>query len=152
MNMDSLSQIVTRVRQAPWRLQRQWVGLFLLLIVLTAMVAAVRINVTAQAGIFGRKIQIMNYEIEAASQVIANQEAELARLTSAEAMRRRAEDLGYQPATYDEITYVVVPGFSDKAPVDLSTPGSVKPVAVIKPEYRETLFDWFTRQMSVPGE
>jgi hypothetical protein len=47
---------------------------------------------------------------------------------------------------------VAVPGFAGKSPVNLSTQNNSNPVSLIKEEYKETLFDWFTRQMTAPGE
>lgn len=149
--MDNLTQIVQKVKQAPWRVQRQWIGLLLLGLVLVAMVAGIYINVTARAAISGRQIQILSGDIEDIKQGNADKEAELAGLTASEAMQRRAESLGFQPATTDEITYIAVAGFVEKSPADLSTPGSTTPASLMKPEYKETLFDWFTRQMTASG-
>ncbi len=47
--MNEVTQIVQKVRQAPWRVQRQWVVLFLLGLVIIAMVAWVYLNVTVRA-------------------------------------------------------------------------------------------------------
>jgi cell division protein FtsL len=150
--MDNLTHIVNKVKQAPWRVQRQWIGLILLVLVMVAMVASFYISVNASAAISGRQIQLLMADIENDKQENANMEAELARLTAAEAMQSRAEALGFEPASTDEITYVTVPGFVEKSPIDLSTQSSSIPVSLIKAEYKETLFDWFTRQMTASGE
>ncbi len=55
--MNNVTQIVQKVRQAPWRVQRQWIGLFLLGLVLVAMVAGIYLNVTVRATLAGREIQ-----------------------------------------------------------------------------------------------
>lgn len=150
--MDNLTKIVHKVKQAPWRVQRQWIGLLLLGVVLIAMVAGIYINVTAQAAISGRQIQLTTSEMETNKQKNADMETELAGLTASEAMQERAENMGFQPATTEEITYIVVAGFQERSPADLSLPSSIDPSTTLKPEYQETLFDWFTRQMTSPGD
>ena len=57
--MDNVTQIVQKVRQAPWRVQRQWIGLFLLGLVVMAMVAGIYLNVTVRATLAGREIQAL---------------------------------------------------------------------------------------------
>jgi len=52
-----VDNIVHAYRQAPWRLQRQWLGTFLLAVLGIAMVASLYLDVTAQAAISGREIQ-----------------------------------------------------------------------------------------------
>ena len=78
-------------------------------------------------------------------------ETELAGLTASEAMQARADALGFHPAAGSEITYLAVPGYVDKTPVDLSTTSENLPISLLKSEYSETLFDWITRLMSTSG-
>ena len=57
--MNNVTRIVRKYRQAPWRVQRQWIGLFLLALVLVAMVAAIYLNVTVRATVAGREIHLL---------------------------------------------------------------------------------------------
>jgi hypothetical protein len=147
--MNNVTQIVQKVRQAPWRVQRQWIGLFLLALVLMAMVAGIYLNVTVGATIAGREIQTLRNEITANQRLNADSETQLAGLTSISAMQNRAEQMGFQPVNLEDITYVPVPGYAAQTAVDLSTPGSTRPAAmVILPEYTESWFDYFINQQS----
>jgi cell division protein FtsL len=147
--MNNVTQMVQKVRQAPWREQRQWIGLFLLGLVLVAMVAAVYLNVTVRTAIAGREIQLLHAEIAEHQRTNADLEIQLAGLTSASAMRQRAEALGFEPAQPDEVIYVVVPGYAAPGAVDMSVHEPAgPPVPAILPEYNESLFDWFTRQLA----
>jgi cell division protein FtsL len=147
--MNNVTQIVQKVRQAPWRVQRQWIGLFLLALVLMAMVAGIYLNVTVGATLAGREIQALRNEITSNQRINADSETQLARLTSVEAMQKRAEAMAFQPASLDDITYVAVAGYVAQSAVDLSTPGSSKPAApVILPEYTESWFDYFMDQQA----
>ncbi len=49
------TQIIHAYRQAPWRVQRQWIGAFLLLLIGAAMIAALYLDVTARAAVAGRE-------------------------------------------------------------------------------------------------
>ena len=57
------TQIIHAYKQAPWRVQRQWVGAFLLVVIGMAMIAALYLDVTAHAAVTGREIQEMRIEI-----------------------------------------------------------------------------------------
>ena len=146
--MKNITQIVQKVRQAPWRVQRQWIGLLFLGLVLITMVAGIYLNVTARASINGREIQLLTAEIEKNKRANADLSTQLAALTSDEAMQARAEALGFQPVSPEEITFISVPGYTGKKAVDLSTQGSSPKQSLLEPEYSETLFDWFTRQIA----
>jgi hypothetical protein len=154
--MNDVTQIVQKVRQAPWRVQRQWVVLFLLVLVVIAMVAWVYLNVTVRATLAGREIQqlknpaLINPDPELPNSIATNLrintelETKLAQLTSVEAMRKRAEEMGFQPATPEDVVYVSVPGYSGPPPVDLSTASVNQPLSpVILPEYTESWIDYF---------
>ena len=57
------AQIIHAHKQAPWRVQRQWVGAFLLALIGLAMIAALYLDVTARAAVTGREIQELRTEI-----------------------------------------------------------------------------------------
>jgi cell division protein FtsL len=147
--MNNVTQIVQKVRQAPWRVQRQWIGLFLLALVLMAMVAGIYLNVTVGATLAGRETISLQATITTNQRVNADSESQLARLISIEAMQERAEAMGFQPVNPDEITYLAVPGYVAPSAIDLSTPGSNQPaVPIILPEYTESWFDYFMNQQA----
>jgi hypothetical protein len=147
--MDNVTQIVQRVRQAPWRVQRQWIGLFLLALVLMAMVAGIYLNVTVGATLAGRETIAMQATITTNQRINADSETQLAGLTSVEDMQQRAEAMGFQPAGPGDITYLPVPGYVARSGVDLSTPGAAHPVVpVILPQYTESWFDYFMNQQA----
>jgi cell division protein FtsL len=145
--MNNVTQIVQKYRQASWRVQRQWIGLFLVGFVLVAMVAAIYLNITTQANLAGREIQNINADILTSQRTNADLETQLAALTSTEAMQKRAQDLGFHPVDPGDITYVVVPGYEPKQPINLTTNVNPPANAIIQPEYTESLFDWFTQEL-----
>jgi hypothetical protein len=155
--MENVSQIVQKVRQAHWRVQRQWIGLFLLGLVAVSMVAGIYLNITVRATLAGREIQLLQSRFIDDQRTNSDLETQLAGLTSIGSMQQRADAMGFQPAGPEDITYIVVPGYTPKSAVDMSQPGassqnqSLSPMLL--PDYTESLFDWITRTLasSVPA-
>ncbi len=143
--------VVHAYRQAPWRIQRQWIGTFMLVVLGLAMVASLYLDVTAQAALSGRTIQDLSYEINAGQQTNADIQTQLSELTSTHVMEQRAIALGFQPVNANQIQYVVVPGYSEPKPAILAAAPELKPSAPsILPEYTESLIDWFNQRLSPP--
>jgi hypothetical protein len=146
------TQIIHAYRQAPWRVQRQWVGVFLLFVIGAAMVAALYLDVTARAAIAGREIQETRFEITTIQRSNADLETQLAKLTSTEEMEHRATTLGFRPIQPGELDYVAVPGFAPPEPKILKeAPDVTGPDQTLPPEYSQSLIEWFDQQMQVGG-
>lgn len=133
---------------APWRAQRQLTGAVLMAVLGLGMIAALYLDVTSQAAIAGRRIQMLRSDITAVDLVNADLKSELAQATSAESMERRARELGYEPVEQSALEYVPVPGYVAPEPVILATAGALKPSAAsVPPEYTESLFAWMGRYL-----
>jgi len=113
-------------KQAPWRVQLQWIGTFLLAVLGLAMVAALYLDVTSQAAIAGRSIQDLSAEMIASQQANADLETQLAEKTSNSSMEDRAKNLGYQSVDTSQMEYLVVPGYSAPIPTILTGGFSIK--------------------------
>ena len=138
------TQIIHAYRQAPWRVQRQWVGVFLLFVIGAAMIAALYLDVTARAAVAGRKIQEMRFEITTIQRSNADLETSLAKLTSTAEMERRAIELGYRPVQPGELDYVAVPGFVTPEPeILLAAENIVAREEALPSEYTQSLIEWF---------
>ncbi len=140
----TVNYFVHAYRQAPWRVQRQWIGTFLLVVLGLAMVAALYLDVTAQAAIAGREIQDLASQMIAVQQGDADLQTRLAELTSNSTMEQRAQALGYIPVDAAQIQYLVVPGYAIPASKMLVGAPAFRPSAPsIPPEYTESLLEWF---------
>jgi cell division protein FtsL len=152
ISMDNVSQIVQKVRQAPWRVQRQWIGVFLLGLVAISMVAGLYLNITVRATLAGREIQTIQSDLIDKGRENSDFELQLAGLNSVESMQKRAEALGFQPASPEDITYVVVPGYAPTSTMDISESESASPDQrqnlTLQFEYTESLFDWIARALA----
>ncbi|MEP6895683.1 MAG: hypothetical protein ABI986_08760, partial [Chloroflexota bacterium] len=113
------TQIIHAYKQAPWRVQRQYVGAFLLIVIGISMIAALYLQVTARAARAGREIQEMRLTITTVQRTNADLETQLANLTSSAEMERRALEMGYRPVKPGELDYVAVPGYTAPEPAIL---------------------------------
>lgn len=146
------TQIIHAYKQAPWRVQRQWVGAFLLFVIGAAMIAALYLDVTARAAVAGREIQELRFETTAIQRTNADLETRLARLTSTAEMQRRAVTLGYRPVTPGELDYVAVPGFAAPEPAILLAAEDVTlQQSAFPAEYSQSLLEWFEERIKFGG-
>jgi cell division protein FtsL len=149
ISMENVSQIVQKVRQAHWRVQRQWIGLFLLGLVAASMVAGIYLNITVRATLAGREVQLLEPTLSSNLQKNSDLETQLAGLNSVDSMQQRAERLGFAPAKPEDFTYVIVYGYTPETAVNMSQPVQVSQTeshrSVRLPEYTESLFDWLAR-------
>ena len=136
----------------PWRKQLQWIGIFLLILVFTALVAGIYLNVTSRASSLGRAIQNMRLEMRATERDIADLESQLARLTSAVEMRNKAKEMGFRPMNIYAALYVEVPEYSGRQDVILAPPPGPAVGAVMdtNPAYTQSLLDWIRKQIYLP--
>jgi hypothetical protein len=169
MQFREMVKSATDYLQAPWRApmrkQMQMLGSFLLALVSVAIVAGIYLNVSTRAATMGREIQEMQVRmagyrrlesspdpavapVEELEQRIASLEAQLALLTSYAVLQQRAEQLGFEPATPEEMLYLEVTGYVERQEAVLAPPPNpvVVSAAGISPEFRQSLVDWFREQ------
>lgn len=137
-------RIIQAYKQAPWRVQLQWIGALLLVLVVGMLISGVYLYLSAKATEAGTIIRGLELEREERQIRIADLNTKLAYLRSAAFMEQRAESLGYRNATIDDIVYVAVPGYSGRQVVFLAPPPGNDPVnaSIIKPVYRQSLWEW----------
>lgn len=141
--MKTLSQIFQNYKQAAWRTQLQWIGLFLAILVVVAIVLGFYVNITTRTALAGREIAYAQDDLISMEHEISDLEIQIASLTSSQNMQERAAALGFKPATPEEFTYVFVAGYIPKTVVNLAPKAVRELTPMILPEYTESLFDWF---------
>jgi hypothetical protein len=141
------NRIVQAYRQAPWRIQMQWIGLFALGLLLVALVAGFYLSITARAATAGGDVQDMLYQIQTQERQIAELNTQLASITSASAMEKRAQAMGFVPITYGQPKYIQVPGYVARGTPDLAPPpnNNVVDAPLLLPDYTQSLWEWLFR-------
>jgi hypothetical protein len=144
------NKFVQAYQQAPWRIQLQWIGLFLLILLLVASVAGIYLSISSNASTAGRQVQGLQSQIDTEQRNIADKSSELAFLTSSAQMNKRAEAMGFKPIDPNTETYLVVPGYVPRGMAALAPqPGAtiIQP-PLIKPSYTQSLLEWFIEKIS----
>ena len=150
--MDTINRLNHAYSQAPWRVQRQWVSVFLLIVLGFGMIASLYLMVTSQAAIVGREIQDLRLKIVQEEHATADLQTELARLTSKNEIERRAYALGLRPVEPEEVEYLYVPGYVAPNGALLASAPELQPSAPsIPPEYTQSLLEWLDERLQPPG-
>jgi cell division protein FtsB len=147
--MKKPNQLLQAYRQAPWRVQLQWLGFFLLGVVLIAAVAGVYLNLSARASAAGRAIQSLENQAEDLQREINDLSTRLAYLSSAEQMKARLSETEMVILDPVQAMYIEVPGYQSHNKVVLAPPpeaGSVS-TPILQSEYTDSLWDWFVNNI-----
>ena len=131
-------------KQAPWRTQIQYVGLFLLAMVIVLLVAAVYLTISGQAASAGLTAYNLSSQRRTLERTIADSKAQLAIITSATNMETRAKEMGFESADPENVVYMVVPGYAGRQTAILAPPPGITEDTgpVVKSIYRQSLWDW----------
>lgn len=147
--MKKPNQLLQAYRQAPWRVQLQWLGFFLLGVVLIAAVAGVYLNLSARASAAGRAIQSLENQADELQREINDLSTRLAYLSSAEQMKARLRDAGMKILNPVQAMYIEVPGYRSHNDVVLAPPpeaGSIS-TPILQSEFTDSLWDWFVKNI-----
>ena len=152
--MERVDRFTQAYSQMPWRKQVQGLGLFLLGLVFTALLAGVFLSIDARTATTGEEIITTQDDIADLDREIADLQSHLAFLTSTSEMEKRAADLGYIPMSAEQITYLVVSGYSNRQPAGQAQPGAnrrenIHAVAetALPAEYTESFFVWLGKHV-----
>ena len=150
--METINRINHAHSQAPWRVQRQWISVFLLVVLGFGMIATLYLMVTSQAAIVGREIQDLRLDISATELENADLQTRLARLTSKDEIERRAYALSFRPIEPEELEYLFVPGYVMPSGAMLAAAPELQPSPPgIPQEYTQSLLDWLDESLQSSG-
>lgn len=141
--------ILQAYKQAPWRVQLQYIGLFLLGLVLISAIMGVYLSISSQAATAGRRIQSLEDDMDEIHNEIAELTTTLAQKTSTTVMQTRAEAMGFRMMNVNEAVYLEIPGFDPHADLVLAPPmvNIVVEAPILREAYKTTLWDWFMKQI-----
>lgn len=137
------NDLIQAYRQSPWRIQLQWIGMFLLVLVLVAAIAGVYLNLSARSAAAGRQVQMLENRIEDLNMEINDLSTKLAKISSSQAMLSRLEESNYLLIDPNQALYLEIPGIEPKTDFVLAPPASENTVSspLLKPEYSNSLWD-----------
>ena len=132
------------LRQAPWRTQTQATSLILALVVIVVVIGALYLAQASRTAAVGRNLQDLQEQQQLLEQQNAQLRAENAALQSVPRLISQASQMGYRPATSDDIEYLPVPG--DSPPLVAATPQPS--LSQVVPSYDQTLGTWLADQFA----
>lgn len=143
------NRILQAYKQAPWRVQLQWIGLFLLGLVLVSATTGVYLNISAQAATAGRKIQSLERDIGVINNEIDEKTNELASLRSTKNLMTRAEELGFRLMNPKEAVYLEMTGTNMNTDLVLAPPrvSNITEAPIVRTSYRSSLWDWLVERI-----
>lgn len=131
-------------KQKPWRIQTQWISLTLLVVSLTVLFVAMNLTVTTKSAHAGVQVRILESEREKLDRAISGNMTYLAQISSANTMQERAREMGYEPATSNNIKYIYLSEYigRESQPIAIPAGRSATTTNSIRPIYTQSLWDW----------
>ena len=140
--------------QAPWRIQRQMIGIVLVAVIFSMLAAYAYLDISARSTAIGRRILTIQSALEELQHDNEDLRTKLALLTASGVMEARAKQMGFRTVTTEETTFILVQDYYDRQPVQLAPRASLPEVSSasskIPAQYTESLFEWFSRQARTP--
>jgi hypothetical protein len=147
---QSIADVAVSFRPAPdlhWRLDREWVVLFLAGVLIFALVAALYLDVTARTAIIGRDIQKMEMQIDSNERANADLQTKIGSLMSNQNLQARAKSLGFESVGRADLIYVVVPGYYPHSAVNMVSAQPTHNWIEETPEFHNSMWVWLMDQM-----
>jgi hypothetical protein len=143
------NRILQAYKQTPWRIQLQWICIFLLAVVVIASITGIYLNINAQAAGAGRNIQGLEYDIDEINNKIADLTTELAAAKSTANMLNAAEEMGFQLMNPVDAVYLEIPGYNPNQDFVLA-PSRTNVIAespTLRSSYTLSLWEWFAEKL-----
>jgi hypothetical protein len=140
-------------KQAPWREQTRLLAIGLALVFGLMAMLGLFIFTGAQAAEAGLQVQSLISERDWWLRQLEAQAATLAEKQSEDWMRNRAAELGFEPASPQDMDYLVVSEIPEEAPVPPSPTSFLytQQGVALSPAYRETLLEWILQAILPAG-
>lgn len=141
---------VQAYKQAPWRQQLQYTGVFMAVLLAIAAVAGLYLSISGRTATTGRQVQVLDSRVESMKLTINDMQTELAQISSARSMYARLKDLGMELMDPAEGLYVTVPGYQGLSAFSPSPSQKMmsSKYPEILPEYTSTLVEWFQEKIN----
>lgn len=143
------NELMQAYKQAPWRKQLQFVGVFMLIVVGVAAIAGLYLFISGRSAATGRRIQNLESEITAIQRKNNDLQTELGEILSSRSMKERVDKTGMRPLNVDEALYLEVPGYVPQSGPVLAPPPRVEEERspILLPEFTNTFLDWITEKL-----
>ena len=141
--------ILQAYKQAPWRTQIQWVGVFLLIVVAVATVAGLYLYISGRSAATGRRIQNLESELAILHRQNNDLETLLGEIQSENALSERMNSMNMRSLTPEEALYLEVPGYVPAEGPSFAPPPTIleERTPILLPEFTSTFFEWISSKL-----
>ncbi len=138
---ESPTPIRQAVPQLPWRSPTQAVALIFLIVIVAIFIGALYLAQATVTATTGSSLLELQRTREFLQRAISDMQAQIAQQRNINALRGRAQQLGFAPAGAQDLEYIVVEGYS---PIRATpTPALIPTPTLI---YDETFEGWVRQQ------
>ena len=109
-------------RQMPWRTQNQTLAILALILVVGIIIGALYLAQATTTATTGRELQNLQSTRDYLQRANEETNAEIASKRNIVDLRGRAQNLGFVPASSDQIQYIVVDGYSPQRATPTGSP------------------------------
>ncbi len=148
------NDLMQAYKQAPWRKQLQWVGIFLLVVVSIAAIAGLYLFISGRSAATGRRIQNLESELAALQRKNNDLQTELGEILSSRALNERIGALDMRLMNVEEALDLEVPGYVPPTDPALAPPPKIEEqrTPILLPEFTNTFIDWITEKIQAVPE
>jgi hypothetical protein len=139
MRSTYAAPLLRAFKQAPWRSQTQAVAILSITLLTAAVVGGFYLAVAARAATAGRDLQSLEARKTDLLQNNDELQAQLAQLRSINRLAARAQALGFQPATGDQLEYMRVDSYFQNIHLTPPLRAALMPQP---PSTLQTMADW----------
>ena len=132
-------------RQAPWRVQTQFIATFAALAVVIVALGGMYLAEASRTATAGRDVQSLQIQKAELEMSINRLNASIAQMKSVSRLETRVRELGYVPAQSAQVEFIIVEGYRKGQAQTATSSASVLEEA---PDYNETLGTWLARTLS----
>lgn len=140
---ESWNRWARAFREVPWRRQMQLIATLALAAVVMMAVGGIYLAEASRAATAGRDVQSLRDQRDELMRQNEMLRAQIASYQSVAKLNERARQLGFVPATIDQLEFVVVPQYQPQEAVVVAP----TPVPESQLSYEESLGDWLAQQV-----
>lgn len=139
-------QLVRAFKQAPWRVETQVIAALAAIMVVVIAISGMYLAEASRAAVAGRDVQSLEEQRDDLLRQNDLLRAEIARVQSVARVEERAREMGFTPATIDNLEFLAISENIFATQMPAVTANDNQPVSDI-PAYNETLGEWLMRNL-----
>ena len=137
-------------KQKPWRSQVKWISRLLLVACFFMLGAAVYLGLAGEATAVSEELRNLELAKIELQEKIASHQSDLARLSTVQELKPKIEEMGFQRYTYQQVVYVVIPGYDASHDFRLAPSPAEHSITqpIIRYTYTQSLWDWLSENLA----